>query len=317
MTSTEERGVAQTPAADPELRLTAYVFERAFGAAPVTVRRARGGLTLLSGPGASLAVALPWGATVAAGPGEDGTAELFSMNLHGEHFFFNEETRPDDIPSWAEPAVTALRARSGPIPGVRLVTNGELPAETGLLSGGEMACAVGLALGDLYGPEHAAASVRDPAHAVSLAAREAHAVLTTGDGARTMAGGPVPCDLAGAGLRLMIMDVAAAATASPPAPLPGLVERAAAALDAGDPAALGPLLTEARTRQGVLPDRVLDAALDTARAAGALGGLAIGRCAVALVPMAVVPRVRAEVTARLAGSAQRPPRFLTVVPAGA
>ncbi|WP_067485205.1 hypothetical protein [Actinomadura hibisca] len=308
-------GIAGAPAADPEMRITAHVFERAHGAPCTTLRRAHGALTLLAGPGTALAVALPWGTIVAAGPGEDGTAGLYSMNRHADAFSMDQERlaaalAAGTMPPWAVPAVRALLAHADPMPGARLVVNRELPVETGLLSGAETACAATATLGDLYGAARAATSYeteRDPSHLASLHARDGHAALVTDGTVRHL-----PCDLLTAGLRLLIMDVGLGGENATPAISADLVEQAAGVLQTGDLDALGPLLTQSHIRG----EPLLDEALDIARSAGALGGLALGRCGLALVPVAAVPDVRTRVVGRLAGRARRRPRFLTVVPSG-
>ncbi|MEV5572816.1 hypothetical protein AB0L06_22450 [Spirillospora sp. NPDC052269] len=330
---------------DPEIRITAHMYERVFGVPPATLRRAPGGLTLLGGPppppppsadappttaahtppsAPALAVALAWGAIVAAGPNPDGGVDLYSMNRHTERC-----TSLDDVPEWAVHVVEALRAHADPPPPARMVVDRELPAETGLLSGTEVVCAAAMALGDLHGPPAASVpSAVAPEYLAALHSRAGHALLITEAGPEQ-----IPFDLAAAGLRLLIIDVGvaeeapAATTPARGTPAGGtlaggtvkasdlgqdIVESAAEALRAGYPAGLGPLLTEAH-----MPGRpTLDLALTAARDAGALGGRSLGRCAVALVPLAVVPRVRAEVVARLEGHVARPPRFLTAVASG-
>ncbi|MFC9972961.1 hypothetical protein ACFVH6_18920 [Spirillospora sp. NPDC127200] len=318
MTGPGTAGIAAAPAAAPEIRITAHVFEWVHRAPCAALRRALGGLTLLRGPESALTVALPWGTVVAAGPGGDGTVGLHSMNRHADAFTADREglaaaPAAGTVPSWAVPAVTALLAHPGPAAGVRMVVNQELPVGMGLLTGAETERAAALTLADLYGRAEAVpdGAERDPSYAASLHAREGHAMLVAGGAVRHL-----PCDLASAGLRLMIIDVglggeggARPSASTVPA---DLVERAEKVLRAGDPGGLGPLLTE-----GHVPgEPLLDGALDAARSAGALGGLTVGRCGLALVPMAAVADVRARVAERTAGRARRRPRFLTVVPSG-
>ncbi len=286
--------------ADPEVRLTAFMYARAYGRPPVGAWRAPGALMLLGDPAAALTVALPWGAIVAAEPVPERVLEAYSMNHHTEGF-----TVPlgelDGLPAWAGPAAAAAGSAPG---GLRLVVNRELPDETGLLTGAETAVATSLAVAELYG--RPAAADPDPWHEVARAARPRTAML---------GGAHLPFDLAAAGLRLLIVDAGApdpppAASAAPG--FGGDVAKAAEVLRSGDPAALGTLLTEAH-EPGV---RELDLALSAAWAAGALGGRAIGSCLVALVPVGSVAAIRAAVTDHLTGTARRPPRFLTAVPAG-
>lgn len=281
----------------PDMRLTAYVFERVFGTAAAAVKRAPAVLHLLDG----LAVALPWGAVVAGGRTEDGTVDLYSMNHHTDRFTASPNGRalsPADAPHWAAEPVTALNAHSSPVPGTRLVVNRELPAEMGLFTGTETVRATTLVLEKLHGPSATGGT--------APCARRSHALLTTPDGVEHL-----PCDLAAAGLRLLIADIATRPVLAPvPAP-ERLVRRAAAALREGRPADLGPLLTEAHTFGDPTPDLSLRTAVD----AGALGGRAIGACIVAVAPMAAVPRIRGRVTAVLTPHLGRPPRYLTALPA--
>jgi hypothetical protein len=288
------------PVDDPDLRLTAYVFERVFGDAPCRLRHVPGALTLLGdGRGVALTVGLPWGVIVALG---EGPTDLYSMNHQSNRYAETGGASPD----WAAPALRALGTQE--VAGARMVVNRELPMETGLLNGGETYCAVSQALHDLYGTETSVAcdTASAPGHFTALHARPGRALLLQGDRVESL-----PCDLARAGLRLLVMDLGVDRL------LPGgrgrlLALTAAAALRSGDLAAFGALLTEGHVRG----EFVFDLALDTARDAGAFGGLVIGRCVVALAPVAAVPRIRKSVKAMLHGLAKRPPRFLTAVPSG-
>ncbi|WP_433335949.1 hypothetical protein [Spirillospora sp. CA-294931] len=292
-------------AAPPEIRLTENVYELVFGGAPSVVRRAPGALVLLTSPdGPSLTVALRWGATVALGPTGDGSADLYSMNHHTQRFVTGPGAPVVPPPPWARVPVEALLGT--PRPGARMVVNRDLPAEMGLLDGAETFVAVTHGVRDLYGHGVGEALDDDPSRLTVRHAREAEALLVYGRDVRH-----VPCDLASLGLRLLIMDVGAVA-APPPEPGGDLAARAASALSKGRTADLGALLTEGHVRG----EPTLDVALDVARAAGAHGGLIVGRCAIALTPMTAVPRIRAEVTARLKRLTKRPPRFLTAVPEG-
>jgi galactokinase len=293
--------------ADPEVRLTAFVFARAFGDPPVGAWRAPGALMLLGSTTAALTVALPWGAIVAIAPLPDARdLDAYSMNHHTQAF----RTPIDDlderkVPGWAVPCVRVLR-RAGCPGGLRIVVNRELPDETGLLSGAETACALGLALGQAYG---LARRAPDPSCAPACTAGADHAVLSH-TGSHRHGVELLPCDLASAGLRLVLIDVGAAEAPPGASAAPGFggdVEVAASALRSGDPSRLGPLLTEAH-EPGV---DLLDRALAAAWSAGALGGRAIGSCLVVLAPLGAVPAIRYAVTDQLAGMARRAPRLLT------
>lgn len=299
-------GVAYEPSADPEVRLTGFVFAKAYDAQPVGVWRAPGALMLLGSTTNALTVAVPWGVLVAAAPLREPVFEAYSMNRHSEAFEMPLAVlHPAGVPHWATPCVWALLAAGRP-GGVQVVVNRELPDETGLLTGAETACAFALALRDLYGstpPEPAP----DPWHATAYRARERKIVLSHAEGEELL-----PFDLIAAGLRLMIIDVGAEQAPPGASAAPGFggdVAVAAAVLRGGEPSRLGPLLTEAH-EPGV---EVLDRALSAAWSAGALGGRAIGSCLVALAPLTAVPAIRFAVIDRLAGVARRPPRFLTTV----
>ena len=272
-----------------------------------------GTLHLLRGGGCALTAAIPWGAIAAVG---EGPLDLYSMNHHADRH--TEKDRggpgePGDPPAWTAPALAALHACG--VRAARIVVNRELPAQTGLLRGAETFCAVSQALGEIHGrpvPSWAAAYGDDPAYVTGLHARAGHALFVRGRGG---SGGieHVPCDLAAEGLRFLIIETGLTEGPPPGKDRPSLlVEAAAAALRAGDMEVFGALLDDGHVRG----EPVLDRALDAAREAGALGGLVAGHCAVALVPVAAVRRVRERVKARLAGSVRRPPRFLTAVPAG-
>lgn len=285
---------AGRPEADPEVRLTVYVFSSVYGDFPQGVWRAPGALTLLGGPGAALTVALPWGVVVAAAPRADG-AELYSMNHHDDLRTPWPGARP---PAWARPCLRALEAAPA-WAGLQMSVNLLLPARMGLLSGAETFSAVSLALRDLHGLDP---PVADPC---SLYV-PAHALLHAGATAE-----PVPFDLKAGGLRLLLIELGTRA-ADAGVQYAGDAATAAEGLRGGDFAALGAMLTQAH-RPGY---EAADLALGAAVEAGALGGRGIGRCAVTLAPISRVPEIRAAVTARLHGVVRRPPRFLTAVPVG-
>lgn len=302
------RDVAGELSADPEVRLTGFIFAEVFESAPAGAWWAPGALTLLGSTTDALTVALPWGVIVAVAPLAEPVLEAYSMNHYTEGFRTPlAKLRPDAVPAWAAPCARAMAVAGRP-GGARVVVNRALPDQTGLLTGAETACAFALALRDLYGCK-LGAHAPDPWHAPSLQAEERTVVRSYPDGAELL-----PFDLAGAGLRLMIIDVGAAEAPPGASAAPGFggdVAVAAAVLRNGEPSRLGPLLTEAH-ESGVA---VLDRALSASWSAGALGGRAIGSCLVVLAPISAVPAIRTAVIGRLAGIAHRPPRFLTVVPA--
>ncbi|MWA00058.1 hypothetical protein F8568_006650 [Actinomadura sp. LD22] len=286
------------PTTSPEIRMTAYVFERVHGSPPTAIHRALIGLPLLDG----LTIAVPWGAIVAAGPSSGHS--LYSVNHHTD----GAASLTGPVPHWAREPAAVLNSHADPAPGTHLVINRELPAETGLLTGAETAAATFLALRALHGPPAGPHPLTGhPAYRTALHARAAHAVLTT---PRTLE--HIPFDLAAADLRVLIVDLGARHSSALPTP-PGAAARAAAALRASGPSALGPLLTDAHTFGDPLPDR----ALRTALSAGALGGRKIGACVVALAPTTAVPVIRRALTTRLTPDLPRPPRLLTALPTAA
>jgi Galactokinase len=277
------------------------------GFPPAGVWQAPGGLALLGGPGAALAIAVPWVAVVAAAPRADGLIEMYSTNRHAEPLSTRlSDLGADPAPPWTAPSVRAvrvLRDAGHPLGGAAFVVNTQLPHRTGFLSAGE-ACAVSLALRDMYNVNLATEDLSDdPAYAAALHGQSRRALLVRDGGVE-----PLPFDLASAGLRLLFIDVDA--TAAAPATDSAVAATAAAGLlRAGDLAGLGSLLTAAHASRV----RELDLALDAALRAGALGGRATGPCLTALVPIVAVPAVRSAVTAALAGTTRRGPRFLTAV----
>ncbi|GGM80872.1 hypothetical protein GCM10012275_59370 [Longimycelium tulufanense] len=313
-----EQSVVDLQSAVNGVRFTARIFEHAYATLPSVVCRAPTALVLLRSPERALAVALPWGVLVAVSEHPRGQAEFYSRNHYTDRFTIDPIMLGETtVPPWAEHSAHALANRALPR-GIRLLTQQELPAEMDLLTGVETFCATSLAVQGLY-DAHTTVSppptddegdwplASDLTYVVVLCARERHALLVGGGGVEH-----IPCDLAATGHRLLLMELGLSQTV----PSGGRVheevmERAAHAVRAGDMTVLGALLTEAHV-PGV---DVMELALDAASEAGALGGRAVGRCAVVLVPTATVPRVRAVVMAKLAGVARRPPRFLTVTPA--
>ncbi|WUI01968.1 hypothetical protein OHR68_09200 [Spirillospora sp. NBC_00431] len=242
------------------------LFERVYGAPPATTRYVRGSLPLLDG----LDVPLPWGAAVAAARSGDGTTSLFSMNHHDHGV-----VTPSTAAAWADDCLKAVDAN--PAPGTNLLVNRELPAEMGLLTGAETTEATTRALRDVH----------DAVPATRPAPRRS-------------------CSLSGAGLRVLLIEVGSRHPPAVPPADPETPARVRAALLAGRPADLGPILIDAHAPGNPAHDDALEAALD----AGALGGRTIGTCVAALAPESAVPAIRARVTARLAPSLHRPPRYL-------
>jgi galactokinase len=261
-----------------------------------------GTVTLLASGPQRLTVAAAWSAVAAAGPGENGFVELALMERPGERDRMSAAAAAAGFgPAWAGDGLTLaenhpVRARG--YPGTRLLVRSELPLGTGAGIGAAIETAIRLCLGNpaARGPE--------AEHAAGCA------VL-----------GPlrVPCDLATAGLRLMLIDTRIRRAPQTALAQDSPVTEAAAAAMAGDYAKLGRMLTAAHENQPGDPEQ--HAAVTAALRAGALGGRALtegpGRPVLLLVPVDQIAAVRAGVSAEFARGGARAPRFLTFTPAGA
>jgi hypothetical protein len=268
----------------PEIRMALYGYQAEFGGPPATLWRVPGTVTLLASGPLRLTVATPWGAVAAAGPGADGGLELARMERPGER---------ERVPA------------AGPGSGARLLVRAELPDGSGAGAVPAVEQAIGRCLGD---PAVRGAQAGAGAGA-GLGAEHAagHVVL----GERRL-----PCDLAAAGLRLMLIDPRVRRGARPALAEGSPVKVAATALAAGDFAALGLLLTAAHEQQP--RDGEQRAAVAAALRAGALGGRAVtdgpGRPVCLLVPADRVREVRAAVAGEFRRIGYRAPRFLTFTP---
>ena len=306
--------VTQQSDAEPELRLTAYLYEQVFGHKPTLVTSAPGALTLFGAAGDRYALAIPlkWGATVAAAPRDDDMVDLRSGSQAGK-----ELTRPlsalAELPHWAErplAVVSTVAAAGHTLGGMSLLVGTALPEGAGMQSDVGLTSVVAAALAGLFGVDLTLGQRSDlgdlPAQLASLICPDDMAVQVD---TWTMAAELVPCDLVGAGLRLMLIDLGDSVSTSPS----GARELALAGVEvlrAGDLTALGPLFGQATSFAG---DPVAAAVAAAACAAGALGsGTLPGGCLMALVPTDRLSPVRAAVTDVWPGT--RVPKFLTAVP---
>jgi galactokinase len=282
----------------PGLRLALYGYQARFGRLPDSVWRVPGTITLLASGPVRLTVATPWEAIAATGPGEDGVFELIRLERPGERDrVLVADAAAGRGPAWTGSGLT----RTGSEPaaryaGARLLVRSELPEGTGAGTAAAIETAIRLGLGDL--------AALDPGtrHTVG------YAML----GARQ-----VPCDLATAGLRLVLIDPRVRGTVRSAPAEDSPVAAAATAATAGDFTLLAALLTAAHENQP--GDSVQRAAVSAALRAGALGARAIadgpGRPVCVLAPVDRVTDVRAKVGGEFARSGYRPPRFLTFTPA--
>ncbi|MDN3356367.1 hypothetical protein [Actinomadura sp. DC4] len=317
----------------PEVRLVPAAFQEAYGYGATGVWRAPGSVTLLSDGDASLTMAARWGTIVATRPREDDVIELELMNRPADRVRVNlGDLFPGGTEAWAAAglsAVWALREAGHAIGGATLLAGVDLPEGVGLAAPTAAACAVALALRDMYAPslpvESLPALVDRGLRAfgvtgvseigrcrAAMLGRSGTAYLDDGaDGAL------VPLDVEGAGLRLVVVDTRIrGASASPAAEWTPLREVAASLGDRG-PAMLGTWLTAAHARlsmPGVEQSTVVTAALG----AGALGARMIwdgpGRPALALVRAEDLGPIRTAVIGACVSRGLLSPRFLTVTP---
>jgi galactokinase len=288
--------IADRPEVAPELRLVPHAFRETFGRPAQGVWYAPGVLTLLAGHPRSLSVCARWGAIVAGERRTDGVLELASINRPAERASL---WATDPVPPWADP-VAAVAERIGVGTGVTLLCSVDLPRGAGLSAATALACAAALAIRDMQRPDLsiedligvvADSGVPELDATAAFLGRRGHA-LGRDRFAR-------PFDLAGSGQRLLVVDTRIRrGPAGPPVRAQDV---------AGD---LGQALTEYHRSQ--YRDAEQDVAVSAALAAGARGASAVadepGRPVVVLADAAVVPRVRAAVTA----ACDRAPRYLTV-----
>jgi galactokinase len=191
----------------PAVRMALHGYQAEFGGLPGSVWRVPGTVTLLASGPLRLTVAAPWSAVAAAGRTEDGVIELVLMERPGEH-----ERVPAAAaaaghgPAWAGAGLALAgglasgggpaggRARPAGYAGTRLLVRSELPDGAGVGMSAAIETAIRLSLGNpaARGPE----AEHVPGRAV-------------------LGGRAVPCDLASAGLRLVLVDTRVRRAARP------------------------------------------------------------------------------------------------------
>lgn len=365
-------------------------FERIHGPAPDGVWAAPGRVNIIGehtdyNDGFALPMALPQTTVLGARRRDDGLLRIHSTRDEGRITeLVVADLAPGRVDGWARyPAgvVWALRERGLPVGGADLHVDSSVPVGAGLSSSAALECAVALAYDELYGlrlarPELArVAQYAENAFAgvpcgvmdqmASVCCAEGSALLLD---SRSLDVRQVPFDLAGHGLRLLVLDTGvqhdladgayatlragcegAAKLLGLPAlrdltgtQLPGAlaklpddlvplvrhvvtenarVEQAVALLAAGDPEALGPLLTagHASLRDDYrvsCPET--DLAVESAVRAGALGarmtGGGFGGSVIALVPYDAAGAVARAVAQAFAAAGYGPPAVLEAVP---
>ncbi|MEU7159375.1 galactokinase [Streptomyces chrestomyceticus] len=404
MTDTTGRTTDQ----EQRARDTAERFREVYGAAPTGVWAAPGRVNLIGehtdyNDGFVMPLALPHTTLAAAAPRTDGVLRVHSGDGGGSGDGQTVELRLDALRpapdgDWAAyPAgvVWAMREAGLPVGGADLHYDSTVPVGAGLSSSAALEVVTALALDDLYGlgltrqrlaqlaqrAENAFVGVPCGIMDQTAAAccTDGHALFLD---TRDLSQRQVPFDLAGEGLRLLVVDTRVkhelgdgayaqrramcergaralgvhalrdVPYAHLPAVLDGLpaehdelgdgtgdggpgvravvrhvvtenrrVEDVIARLDAGDPRAIGPLLTagHASLRDDFrVSCAELDLAVDAAVAAGALGarmtGGGFGGSAVVLVEEADTDTVTARVTGAFAAAGHPAPRIFPAVP---
>ncbi|MDH6577003.1 galactokinase [Kitasatospora sp. MAP5-34] len=366
-------------------------FQSVFGATPTGVWAAPGRVNLIGehtdyNDGFVLPVALPHAAKATARRRDDGVLRLFSEQGDGEVTELRVDgLAPGSVTGWAAyPAavVWALREAGHDVGGADFHFDSDVPSGAGLSSSAALECVVATAYRDLYeleltGPELALIAQRaeNAFVGVPCGVMDQMASMCCVEGAalfldtRDLAHRHVPLDLAGQGLRLLVIDTRVkhdlgdgayaelragceraaellglrALRDLPPDRLPQAldrlpaelrplvrhvvtedvrVEQAVARLDAGDLAALGPILSagHASLRDDYrvsCPET--DLAVAAAVAAGALGarmtGGGFGGSVLALVEAGTLDHVAAAVTTAFSDAGYAAPRTFAATPA--
>ncbi|MEU5209477.1 galactokinase [Streptomyces sp. NPDC020742] len=211
-------------------RYTAERFTAVHGAAPAGVWAAPGRVNLIGehtdyNDGFVMPLALPHTTLAAAAPRTDGVLRLHSGDVDGGVV----ELRPDALHPVPGPAggwaaypagvVWAMRAAGLPVGGADLHFDSTVPTGAGLSSSAALEVATALALNDLYGldlePQRLASLAQRAENAfvgvpcgimdqtAAACCTEGHALFLD---TRDLTHRQVPFDMAGAGLRLLVVD---------------------------------------------------------------------------------------------------------------
>ncbi|MFE1793024.1 galactokinase [Streptomyces sp. NPDC059525] len=203
-------------------------FERVHGHAPEGLWAAPGRVNLIGehtdySDGFALPMALPQTAVLAARRRTDGLLRLHSAQGDGRVTELRvAELAPGVVPGWARyPAgvVWALRERGLPVGGADLHVDSTVPAGAGLSSSAALECVVAVAYEELYGlglgrPELARVAQYAENHFAGVPCGvmdQMASLCCTGGSAlhldsRSLEVRQVPFDLAGHGLRLLVLD---------------------------------------------------------------------------------------------------------------
>ncbi|PZF85453.1 galactokinase [Jiangella anatolica] len=172
--------------------------------------------------GFALPLAIPARTTASLRVRDDGLVVAESTAPGTEPARFTVDSSPGDVTGWAAYVAGvfwALRDAGHDIPGADVSIHSTVPSGAGLSSSHALECAVAVTLNELHGlgldrTELALLVQRAENHYVgaptgamdqmaSLYGQDGHVILFD---ARAMTAEPVPCDLAGAGLSLVVVD---------------------------------------------------------------------------------------------------------------
>lgn len=202
-------------------------FQSVHGAAPTGVWAAPGRVNLIGehtdyNDGFVLPVALPHTARAAARRREDGRLRLHSAQLGAAPEFEVSQLADDRTPGWARyPAgvVWALREAGHEVGGADFLLDSDVPTGAGLSSSAALECVVAAAYNDLYelkltAPELALIAQRaeNAFVGVPCGVMDQMASMCCAEGGalfldtRDLSYRHVPLDLAGQGLRLLVVD---------------------------------------------------------------------------------------------------------------
>ncbi|TDD64107.1 galactokinase [Jiangella aurantiaca] len=172
--------------------------------------------------GFALPLAIPARTTARVRARDDGVVAAESTAPGTEPARFAVDSSPGDVTGWAAYVAGvfwALRDAGHDVPGADVRVDSTVPSGAGLSSSHALECAVAVTLNDLHGlgldrttlallvqraeNHYVGAPTGAMDQMASLYGQDGHVILFD---ARAMTAEPVPCDLAGAGLSLVVVD---------------------------------------------------------------------------------------------------------------
>jgi len=210
-----------------QLATLAGAFRDRVGSGPEGLWLAPGRVNLVGehtdyNDGFVLPLAIDRGVLLAAAGRDDGVLRVWSLQEDDPFAASVDELAPGTVQGWAAyvaGVAWALRAAGAAVGGADVVLSGDVPSGAGLASSAALECATGLALDHLFGvgmgPEERAVLAQRAENdfvgvpcgvmdqmAATLGRAGAAIFIDT----RSLAHEPVPLDLAGAGLELLVID---------------------------------------------------------------------------------------------------------------